>query len=607
MSAEMLALIDAYLDKAITDAEFEELSTWLRASRKHVALFVERSYLHRQMDELLEQSELSEAMHGSGASPFESNILDTLLEVEKKSVDTVVDVTDLMHRRKMEEKAKKAERIASWQRMAGKTRLVSGSETRHYVIPRPLFYGSIAAVIAIAAAIIWPMIAPDTPVAKPDLEVAVQPTKIEPVAELLASPFAKWVGRAEPIADGSKLLPGTYELESGLAKVRFSRGAQVIIEGPAAIELLAADQAKLLSGRIVGYCPAGSEGFTVNTKNARVTDLGTEFGVSIDENGIAEAHVFDGEVELTAMSNGKPQGAPVNLEESQARSIDSSGTRMTPIAASALRFLRGEEFNVNMKAASGSAYHRWLAYSMKLRRDPSAMAYYTFEEGRTFEDPLVNVAQATKDGLHGVLGDENRAKNQSEPRWTHGRFRQKRALDFNRDENQVVIVAHDERLNPSSGKMTIAAWVKRYDPKHFGVLVSKFESPEEISYQLGGWGMIGLPGATYQLQFVVNKVTREEPVSNPSTLKNHGEWEHIAVTFDGATVKFYYNGLPAGEVEYALPMLECEADLVIGKEAQANPVPNAFNGELDELILLSRVMTDEEIEEMYRRGVPAVQ
>ncbi|MBN1395854.1 MAG: FecR domain-containing protein, partial [Pirellulales bacterium] len=50
--------------------------------------------------------------------------------------------------------------------------------------------------------------------------------------------------------------------------------------------------------------------FVVRTPTAVVTDLGTEFGVEVDENGNTTSHVFRGAVELRAINGKRPGAAP---------------------------------------------------------------------------------------------------------------------------------------------------------------------------------------------------------------------------------------------------------------------------------------------------------
>lgn len=107
----------------------------------------------------------------------------------------------------------------------------------------------------------------------------------------------KWPGEADPSV-GEAIFPGTIELKEGLAEIEFNNGAIVIVEGPARLDLPAGDRAFLHYGRLRSIVPLEAYGFSVESADVRVVDLGTEFGFEVDRDGLAEVHVFDGEVEM---------------------------------------------------------------------------------------------------------------------------------------------------------------------------------------------------------------------------------------------------------------------------------------------------------------------
>jgi len=53
-----------------------------------------------------------------------------------------------------------------------------------------------------------------------------------------------------------------------VAEVEFNSGAKPVIESPAELQLLTADRAKLISGRVVAYVPQQALGFTLHSANA---------------------------------------------------------------------------------------------------------------------------------------------------------------------------------------------------------------------------------------------------------------------------------------------------------------------------------------------------
>src|SRR5690606_11782991 len=93
-------------------------------------------------------------------------------------------------------------------------------------------------------------------------------------------------------------------------------------------------------------------------------------------------------------------------------------------------FVRQEEFNAQVLAVD-SSYHRWLAHSYALQRDPNLVAYWTFERDDQAPDRLVNRAPRTHQHWHGRLGDG--ANPATAPQWIADRFgRPHAALQFDR-------------------------------------------------------------------------------------------------------------------------------------------------------------------------------
>ncbi|MBX3742004.1 MAG: FecR domain-containing protein [Akkermansiaceae bacterium] len=103
-------------------------------------------------------------------------------------------------------------------------------------------------------------------------------------------------------ADGSQvrmdaiLAAGIWQLQSGLVELETSTGTTLLLEGPASIQLNDKLHARLISGNLVVRMPKGKSGFVVDLPKMKVTDLGTEFGVSVSADGESRVQVYDGKV-----------------------------------------------------------------------------------------------------------------------------------------------------------------------------------------------------------------------------------------------------------------------------------------------------------------------
>ncbi len=118
------------------------------------------------------------------------------------------------------------------------------------------------------------------------------------VAVLSKSTNCKWASSTLPTAEGSHVPAGKLELVEGLATILFDSGAEISLEAPATLEILDKMNARLVSGTLVADVPPSAIGFTIDTKDAKVVDLGTRFGLSTDEDGKYLVQVLEGLVEV---------------------------------------------------------------------------------------------------------------------------------------------------------------------------------------------------------------------------------------------------------------------------------------------------------------------
>ncbi len=156
--------------------------------------------------------------------------------------------------------------------------------------------------------------------------LAYQPVAEQPIAVAVAtitdSQDATWAPADKGLSLGDAVFPGWIRLESGLVRLTYGHGVVVTIEGPADYEIRSRDEAILKRGRLAAYVPEGAEGFHVSTPNAKVVDLGTEFGLTVSDRGETELSVFDGKVELTPAV---PQGKTRVVESGHACRVDIRG------------------------------------------------------------------------------------------------------------------------------------------------------------------------------------------------------------------------------------------------------------------------------------------
>ena len=101
----------------------------------------------------------------------------------------------------------------------------------------------------------------------------------ETVATLIQAHNCKWAGSDLPTAENAQLQAGTLNLLEGMATLRFESGATVTMEAPAKIKILDKMHCQLLEGSVTADVPEPAHGFTIDTPDLKLVDLGTRFGV----------------------------------------------------------------------------------------------------------------------------------------------------------------------------------------------------------------------------------------------------------------------------------------------------------------------------------------
>ncbi|MBM3889061.1 MAG: FecR domain-containing protein [Verrucomicrobia bacterium] len=110
------------------------------------------------------------------------------------------------------------------------------------------------------------------------------------------SPETRWSGARAPRGIGHALGRDRCRLESGEATLQLDNGVELLLRGPAELQLHSVDHGTLYRGQLSARVPPGAVGFRVDAPGLNVVDLGTEFSVAVDESGQPKVHVFKGKV-----------------------------------------------------------------------------------------------------------------------------------------------------------------------------------------------------------------------------------------------------------------------------------------------------------------------
>jgi hypothetical protein len=134
-----------------------------------------------------------------------------------------------------------------------------------------------------------------------------------------------------------------FSLASGYVELKFHGGADVVFQAPAVFTIDSGVAMGLTSGRISATADGPAHGFAVQTPTARVTDLGTAFGVTVEPAGRTEVDVFQGRVEVAqirAAGDTSPAQSPAILSVGQAAVADNGAVKPSADGAAPQNFVR---------------------------------------------------------------------------------------------------------------------------------------------------------------------------------------------------------------------------------------------------------------------------
>ncbi len=388
------------------------------------------------------------------------------------------------------------------------------------------------------------------------------------VAEITTTQQAMWDVDSEGNSKNLELFSGErLVLNSGLAEVTFADGAVVVLEGPCEFSIESSSAGRLDSGSLRATVPPAASGFAIASPFARIVDLGTEFGVQVHSGGDVDVMVFDGKVDCIPLPEAGSGAARVQLVGGQSARVASNGQQVmvqengdADVAAAWKK-----RTTIQRPVAKSSAGSREAL--AELRADPALIALFDFESA----DPST--------------GSFRKAR---------GRWHDSVAAEFFTAGDYIDVSVGEGRAWP---QLTLAAWVRM---DHFS------ESLQSLMHT-NGWGdeslgsMHWMINDKHSMRFAV--VDQTHPDSQISLQPHQGRWLHLAVVYDSehGTTRFYVNGELDNEVQVAEA-----APIRLGPAQVGNwsAGERPLGGRMDELVVLGRAMSDDEIRKMFAAGKP---
>ena len=307
-------LINMFLQTPFDMAEEQsrELSHWISQDTENTKEFIQASLFHRCIHDVLLSSDeernciLQDNMEAPdmNTTPFDKQLWDMLLKEEKTA-------PEIETKRSPPPEKELIQHVCR--------------EKTVRKINKTAFSTFIISAAAMLSLIIYIKFVPNT--------VHVE------VATLTDTLNAQWAESSAP-SNNFRLMTNHTPLilRKGYAELVFDNNSKVVIEAPAEFQVLSYDQIKLTYGRLYATVPQEAMGFVVCTPSSKIIDLGTEFGVQANVNGVTELHVVKGKT--TLVSGPKDNKTSIFLNAGSARKVTANSLSPVDIACSEEIFVR---------------------------------------------------------------------------------------------------------------------------------------------------------------------------------------------------------------------------------------------------------------------------
>ncbi len=403
---------------------------------------------------------------------------------------------------------------------------------------------------------------------------------------------AEWHSDDSEHREGQVLPPGHLRLKSGLAQVEFFSGATLILQGETDLEIISTSEARCLSGKIRAHVPPAARGFVLRTPKGDIVDLGTDFAVDISD-AKSQVHVFEGEIEVH-----QKEQKTKSFKTGQGFELASrTPTSQAPEPGS---FVSVANLDGRSDLSGRSRFEKWQSYSQKLRKDPRLIAYYTFDQPRSWNRTLKNEALSGSE-LDGAIVGAKKVNG----RWP-GR---KNALEFKPTGSRTRVFIPDKFAS-----LSFVCWarVDSLDRHYNALFLSDSFQPGELHWQIRNDGKLMLSIMHAAGKKGGNRTYFSPPIWD---MTMSGQWIHLASVYDTKTqtVAHYVNGKSVSN-EKVIPERQIQTTRIGAGEIGNWGLPlrpddpwfaiRNLNGAIDEFAIFSAALGTEEIYKMYRIGKP---
>lgn len=474
--------------------------------------------------------------------------------------------------------------------------------------------GSLLGVVLTTALLLWPR--PLDPTAALDALTATAPAAAldTPIAFLRTSNGCEWGSDGPPLdAIGSSVRSGDeITLNQGIAEFTLASGVTLSIEGPASLLITSPSALALQYGRLTAYVPWTVTNFKAFAAGCRLTACDAEFGVCV-EGANADIHVFSGEVRaVTSLASDVPDVQKFD-EAGSVLSDDAGAFVKGVITAGRALSLTSKGKSLNVERWGQAAPSKFAAKLSMAGRLPITkayidavlesrpLAYWRFESLEN--DRIPNLAPPRGDSGPGPEGGSLKVV---------GTLRKTGHTDNYVAEFQPASGSYLESSDPlkslAKSNYSLEVWVK---PSHIhrGTLLLLFSdgppNPFGSGLELQGTAKesVGFKHSGAVRYVHHNPVEGGNPRVGTSCLSKKPydarRWQHVVAVKEGTQMRLYIDGVLAGSASES-KQLAAGLRAIVGRNCDAGTRNRDFVGQLDEMAIYNRALTEEEIQSHYR-------
>ena len=248
----------------------------------------------------------------------------------------------------------------------------------------------------------------------------------------------------------------------------------------------------------------------------------------------------------------------------------------------------------NLKIGAFSYYYDGMVDSVKIynRALSEAEVRYHYNHGGPVAHWDMDEGSGAK--INDKSGNGNDGTLVNGPTWTQGKYGS--ALSFDGVDDYVD--AGNQQNLQITGPITITAWVKTSNVTSYNGIVTKYyaeNGKRGFALEFNPFNPTG--GG---LRFIISRDGTSTSIVSTNEVSIN-EWEHIAATYDGSTMKLYVDGILKSNANYDAGIYNTSEKLFLGR----NVGYSSLNGLLDDIKIYDYARTEEEIRLDYNAGMAA--